>query len=420
MSVASQAEGPPISDLMARALANPELISLAAGFVDQQTLPVEPTRQAVDALLRDRPSALDALQYGTTPGDPVLRTWLLEELVQRDLQGDRGSLELDQVVITAGSNQLLHLLCVALLQPGDIVLCASPTYLVFMGTALSVGARTVGVAVDRHGIIPEALNEALLMLQRQGELPRVKAIYLVPYFDNPCGLTMSVARREAIVELAKRWSLEHPIYVISDDAYRELHYDTPDVPGLRAFDETGETVIVTGTFSKSFSPGIRIGWGVLPKSVVAPVCNHKGNIDFGSPNFNQQLMRRVLEMGLYEPHIDAIRREYRQKLHAMLEAADRYLAPISGTSWIPPTGGLYLWLELPPDIPTGPSGPLLDLAIRKGMFYVPVQFCFPEEGEPVRENTIRLSFGAASCSGIRQGVRLLAESIQEVMEQARR
>ncbi len=270
---------------------------MAAGFVDQQTLPVEPTRLALTELMTDGTTARAALQYGTTAGYPPLREALLNQFNASN--GCDQDLTIDQVVVTAGSNQLLHLVSETLLDPGDIVICSSPTYLVYMGTLTNLGARSLGVAMDDQGIVPEALEQMLALLARKGELQRVKAIYLVPYFDNPCGVSLPLERRRRIVEIAKRWSHSQQIHVIADEAYRELRYDGQDVPSTRTVDDAGETVIVAGTFSKSFSPGIRVGWGILPKHLVDPVCNQKGNIDFGSPNFSQQLMARVLELDLF-------------------------------------------------------------------------------------------------------------------------
>ena len=147
------AEGQPISQLMSQALANPNLISLAAGFVDQETLPAEPTRKAIDAIFADAEESLAALQYGTTHGYPPLRECLREQIIQQDGLS-RDAVSIDQVVVTAGSNQLLHLVSESLLDPGDIVLCAAPTYLVYLGTLGNIGARSIGVMTDEQGMNP--------------------------------------------------------------------------------------------------------------------------------------------------------------------------------------------------------------------------------------------------------------------------
>ena len=246
---ATLAEGQPISGLMSRALDNPGLISLAAGFVDQQTLPVEIVRDVMSDLLGNDVEARSMLQYGTTSGLTALR----ESIVDQFVSATDGRETLDRVVITAGSNQLLYLVAESLLDPEDIVLCAAPTYLVFLGTVANLGARTWSVATDDLGMIPDSLQATLQQLAKSGDLPRVKAIYLVPYFDNPSGITMPSERVQQIVELAKRWSQRTRIHVIVDEAYRELRYSGDDVPSASEFDPEGETVIVAGTFSKSFT-----------------------------------------------------------------------------------------------------------------------------------------------------------------------
>ena len=409
---ATWAKGQPISDLMSRALANPDLISLAAGFVDQQTLPVEATAKALQAICAQGTAAQAALQYGTTSGHPACRQALLDRIRDRD-DCDR-EIRLEQVIVTAGSNQLLHLVAESLLDPGDIVLCCAPTYLVFLGSIGNLGARSLGVAIDQFGMVPEALEECLRQLDAAGELRRVKAIYLVPYFDNPCGVTMPLERRIEIVEIARRWSRNHRIHVIADEAYRELRYAGDDIPSMLTVDRGGDTVVVTGTFSKSFSPGIRVGWGVLPRHLIGPVCDQKGNIDFGSPNFNQHLMAEVMRQDLLEPHLERIRDNYRVKLQATLSALDAHWGGRSDVSWFVPTGGLYVWLTLPPAVSAGPGGPLFDGALREGVLYVPGEYCFPALGEPVQENTLRLSFGVQTPEKIKEGIAALARALCQV------
>lgn len=406
---AGRAENQPISELMSQALANPNLISLAAGFVDQQTLPVEPTRAALDRMMSNPLEARAALQYGTTPGYRPLRERLIAEFASS--LGNHAPPTIEQTLLTAGSNQLLHLVAESLLDPGDVVLCASPTYLVFLGTLNNLGAVSMGVATDDDGMIPEALEETLRKLDQRGELSRVKAIYLVPYYDNPRGVSTPLDRRAEIVQLAKKWSFRQKIHVIEDAAYRSLRYEGDDIPSAWTVDEEHDTLIVAGTFSKSYSPGLRIGWGFIPQHLIDPVCHQKGNIDFGSPNFNQHLLHHVFELGLYEPHVQHIRNAYSEKLHAMLDAADEFLGPLEEVQWTRPQGGLYVWVTLPDGLSSGPSGGLFEAAVEEGVLYVPGQYSFCNQGEAVKENTIRLSFGVQDCENIRLGVKALASAI---------
>lgn len=412
---ASWAGGQPIGHLMHLALTHPELISLAAGFVDQESLPVEPTRQAIAAVLAEQNVGRAGLQYGTTAGYLPLREQLLEMMLAADEQSPAETkLSPDRIVVTAGSNQLLHLICEALLDPGDIVLCAAPSYFVFLGILANHGARSVGIAIDDQGMIPEAIEDQLARLQAAGELARVKAIYVTSYYDNPSSVTLAAGRRAMLVEIAERWSKSNKLYVIEDAAYRELRYEGDDLASVRSYDAAGERVIYAATFSKSYAPGIRVGWGVLPKELVQPVCELKGNIDFGSPNFAQYTMSAVLRLGLLTPHIERLRASYRAKRQAMLAAADEFLAPLPGTSWLRPTGGLYVWLRLPERVDAGPGGKLLSEAMNEGVLYVPGEYCYPTEGQKVCKNTIRLSFGVQSGPNIRRGIEALARAIQKV------
>jgi 2-aminoadipate transaminase len=393
---------------MSMALAQPDLISLAAGFVDTESLPVEAVREAMDAMLSDPAEASAALQYGSTPGYPPLREALLDRLRADDGNPpNEADLSIDQVLVGAGSNQLLHLVVETLFDPQDIVLCAAPSYFVFLGMLANLDLRSIGIATDEEGMIPEALDEELVRRETAGDLPRVKAIYVCSYFDNPRSTTLSAERRRRIVEIAQRWSKKTKIYIIEDAAYRQLRYSGPDVPSMRAFDEAGDTVILADTFSKSFSPGVRVGWVVLPPHLIGPVADQKGNIDFGSPNLNQHLMAAVLRRGLYDPQIERFRENYRSKRDAMLEAADEHLSPIEGAGWHRPDGGLYVWLRLPEHFntgpgDTGPGSPLVEAALDEGVLYVPGEYCFPSEGAPREKNTMRLSFGVQSCDNRRK------------------
>ena len=370
-----------VSQLMAKALGQKGLISLAVGFVDNETLPVEPTRRAMERLWSDPALARTALQYGTTFGHAPLRQAVLDRMHRADgrTAAEAGE-SIENVVVTAGSNQLLFLLGDVLLDPGDIVLCAAPTYYVFLGALANFGARAVGVESDAEGVIPEAVEAELARRHAAGELERVKAIYLTTYYDNPRAVTIPARRRAELVEIARRWSRRGRIYLIEDAAYRELRYQGDDVPSLRSFDPTGETVLYIGSFSKSFSPGLRVGWGVLPPAIAAAVMAEKGNIDFGSPHFNQVLMAVMLAEGIFDEHVTRLRGEYRDKARVTLEAVERCLGPIGGVRWVSPTGGLYVWVELPEGIDTGLDGPLFPRALAEGVLYVPGEPCYPAEG----------------------------------------
>ncbi|MEN6458068.1 MAG: PLP-dependent aminotransferase family protein [Thermoguttaceae bacterium] len=404
------------SRLVAKELGHPNLISLAVGFVDHETLPIEPTRQALEHVLANDALARSALQYCPTFGHLPLRQIVLDRMLAADgCKAAELNAAAENVVVMPGSNQLLFVAADILMNPGDIILCAAPTYYVFLGGLNNLGVRAVGVATDHRGIIPEAVEEALARCEAAGELDRVKALYLIDYFDNPRSVTIPSDRRAAIVEIVKRWSRRQRIYIFEDAAYRELRYAGDDVPSLRSFDTEGDTVLYAGTFSKSYAPGIRVGWGVLPKSMTEPMLAQKGNIDFGSPHLNQVLMATAIELGLYDRHVERLRTEYRRKVDVILQASDEFLRPISGIEWIAPAGGLYLWLTLPEGLDTGFSGPLFDRAVAEGVLYVPGAYCYPAEGCPGRDNRLRLSFGCQSRDNLRCGMEALARAIRQCL-----
>ncbi len=297
------------------------------------------------------------------------------------------------------------------------MLCPAPSYFVYLGGLANLGARSYGVAVDQQGLIPEALEETLQHLERAGDLPRVKAIYVCTYHDNPSSLTLAAERRTRLVQIARRYSQHGTIYVIEDAVYRELRYFGSDIPSLLAADPDGSTVIHTNSFSKSFAPGLRVGWGILPTTLVEPFCNQKGNIDFGSPHFTQQVMAAALELGLYDQHLETLRRSYRDKLEAMVSAIEQHFQPLSHVRWLPAEGGLYVWMQVE-GVDTGASGPLFRKALDEGVMYVPGIHCYPREGEPARHDMLRLSFGVQPAPRIREGIASLAKAVDEVSHAA--
>jgi 2-aminoadipate transaminase len=408
-----------ISFLMQQGLENPDVISLAAGFVDFGSLPVMETRRAAERLLAEERSAQLALQYGTTPGAELVRNSVLRHFAR--LEG-RTPVELgldpSQVILTTGSQQLLSLACEILLDPGDICLVAGPTYFVFVGNLNGVGAEAINVPADEEGMRTDALEQTLRQLEREGRLNRVKLIYVVSYYDNPSGISLSPQRRRKVVEIAKRWSKAQRILVLEDAAYRELRYDGPLLESVWSHDESRQYVIYTQTYSKSFSPGLRVGFGVVPQELVQPLCDRKGNEDFGSANFNQRLIATVLESGLYEQHVEQVCAAYREKRDAMLEAADEHFSGLPDVTWVHPHGGLYVWMSLPPSVQTGFRSRLFEVAVKnEGVMYVPGELCYAGAADTVPRNQMRLSYGVQSPDGIREGMRRLAAAVRGVLSE---
>ena len=404
-----------ISFLMQQAVENRDVISLAAGLVDEASLPVSECRAALSGLFGDDARAQQALQYGTTGGADVLREQLRHHLARLErCSVEQLNLDVKQLVLTTGSQQLLSLVADALFDPGDICLVAAPTYFVFLGVLNGVGARTIPIETDERGINPQALDAELARLAAAGELPRVKLIYIVSEYENPSGVSLATERRREVVALAQKWSRDHRLFVLDDAAYRELRYDGEQRPSLWSFDESRETVILAQTFSKSFSPGVRVGMGVLPKSLVGPVCDLKGNDDFGSANLNQHLLATVLASGRYESHVQEVCTAYRLKRDALLAALDYEFAGSPDVNWLRPEGGLYVWLTLPEQIETGFSSRLFQLATKTHrVMYVPGELCYPAGSVAVRKNQMRLSYGVQDAAGITEGIKRLAAAVRE-------
>lgn len=423
---AHRAAEAPISALMRQALEQPGLISLAAGFVDPSSLPAEATQTAALSLLSHPEVARVALQYGSTAGNTQLRRQLLERVQRADAADARAPTALqlhpsdeEQVVLTAGSNQMLGLLADALLDQGDYVLCDAPTYFVFTGLIESVGGRCIGIDSDAQGMLMPALEAELERHAQAGTLARVKAIYVMSYFDNPRGVSLAAERRPELVALAQRYSRDHRIYVIEDAAYRELRFSGPDEASVRAYDPAGETVAYAGTFSKSFAPGVRVGFGILPRSLAPAVLSLKGNLDFGSPHLNQCLLQRALELELLEPQAALLRKLYAHKAANMLRALDAHVAPLSGCSYQRPNGGLYVWLRLPAHVDTSARGRLFLRARELGVLYVPGEYCYPHPdpstGAQRPSSSMRLSFGVQSDERVAEGIEKLARAIAEAL-----
>jgi 2-aminoadipate transaminase len=407
----------PISFLMQQAVQNPQVISLAAGLVDQATLPVGEVRSACASLLADEKVARQALQYGTTAGAERLRNVLLNHLA--GLEGCAVAdlrITPEQLVLTTGSQQMLSLVAEVLLDPGDIVFVAAPTYFAFLGILNGVGARTIAIPADADGMRLDVLESELERISQAGELARVKLIYAVSWYENPTGVSLSAQRRQGVLEIARRWSRYQRIVVLEDAAYRELRYDGPELPSIFSFDSERSTVVLAQTFSKSFSPGLRVGYGIVPRELVGPICDRKGNEDFGSANFNQHLLATIFEQGFYADHAELLRKTYRSKRNAMLAAAERYFSSIPGVEWVHPHGGLYVWMSLPRQVETGFAGDLFQRAVtEEQVMYVPGEVCYGGTPESRPRNQMRLSYGTQTEAGIDEGMRRLARAVERVL-----
>jgi 2-aminoadipate transaminase len=405
---------PAISWLMKTALARPKLISLAAGFTDNATLPTEISRKLLDEILRSPKTGRPALQYGTTAGEEPLRQLTAVHLQKLDGGHDRAHAP-ERTIITGGSQQLLYMTLEALCDEGDIVLVEDPTYFVFLSILQSRGIGARGVKLERDGIDLAQLETVLERLKKSGELRRVKALYLVTYFQNPTGATSSLAKKRAVLKLLKKYerATGHPLYLIEDAAYRELRFDHgADVPTALTLSGAKNRVIYAGTYSKPFATGVRVGFGILPEPVYTAVLRIKGNHDFGTANLLQHLLARALATGNYDRHVAKIRKNYARKAQVMKRALAEHF-PADVEIW-EAGGGLYFWARLPKGVPTGVKSKVFQTALKNDVLYVPGELCYADDSSRRKPaNEMRLSFGSASEENIRAGIKRLGAGLRK-------
>ncbi|MBI3874840.1 MAG: PLP-dependent aminotransferase family protein [Verrucomicrobia bacterium] len=411
-------DNPAISWLMGLTLSRPELISLAAGFTDSESLPVAEARALLDELLRSKRTGRVALQYGSTQGDPELRR-LTAQWVERS-DGARSGSSLyspDRLVITHGSQQLLYILSEALFAPGEVMLVEDPTYFVTLGIAQSHGIRCRGVRMETDGIDLAHLKRVLDKLKLSGDLPRLKLLYLVSYFQNPTGTTTSWAKKAGALGLLRHYerAAGHRLYLLEDAAYRELRFAGDDVPSALTCQGAAERVIYTGTFSKPFATGVRVGYGFLPEPLLSVGLRIKGNHDFGTANLLQRLLARALASGKFEQHLAVLRARYARKAKIMDAAMRRHFPP--GVEWLMPHGGLYHWPRLPGRIKTGRRSKLFRTTLARNVLYVPGELCYADDPtRPKPDCEMRLSFGGASETDIREGIAQLGQAMQKLTD----
>lgn len=406
-------EPPPISWLMATSLAQPDLISLAAGFTDNETLPVDETRALLGGLLRSRAAGRAALQYGTTAGDSKLRSLTAGRVQALDGSRGRETYSPARTLLTSGSQQMLYMLSEALCDAGDIVLVEDPTYFVFLGILQSHGVEARGVRLRRDGIDIAHLRQVLQRLKQAGSLPRLKLLYIVSYHQNPTSTTTCFEKKAAALELLRHYerAAGHPIYLVEDAAYRELRFSGGDVASALAAGRNANRVIYVGTYSKPFATGVRVGFGFLPEPVLGAVIRVKGNHDFGSSSLLQHLLARALETGAYDRHLAALRRRYAHKAHVMLEAMKMHLPP--EVAYTVPAGGLYFWARLPRGVSSGYRSRLFRSALDRKVLYVPGELCYARDpARPRPGHEMRLSFGAETERHLREGINRLGAALR--------
>ena len=397
---------PVIVDLMARALANPELLSLAAGFTDNAVLPRELVGRFAAELtgsgLEDEP-----LQYGQNQGRARLRELTCERIATHP--GERlVAFDPAQLFITNGSQQALYLAIQAICDPGDIVLVEEPSYFVCLEMLKGLGLRPIGIPCDDAGaIVPGALDSLLQEFDKNGERERVKAIYLVSYFCNPSSRSLELDEKVAVAEALLANGYYIP--VIEDAAYRELYFEAPHpVPSIMSLDAFAPfPKLYLGTYTKPFATGLKVGYGYCSHAAwFGKILGIKGHQDFGTAHFNQSIIERVLDEGLYSEHLATIQQHYAHKavvMHTELLAGGLIDA---GWRWEQPKGGLIFWLRGPDGADLRMDSVFCQRCIEHGVLYVPGDLCF-SSGKPW--HCVRLATGALPEGRLREAAGRFAE-----------
>jgi DNA-binding transcriptional MocR family regulator len=369
----------------------PDIISLAYGMPDPALFPTAGLAAAAEEALRDPARYAVALQYGNVGGNPLLLTEL-----GRKLQAEEGRpVEAGSLVMTNGSSQAIALVVQALASPGDVCLCEAPTFLGTIHHIRFQGVRTVPVSLDDEGLDVESLEQEIRRLEAAGTPPRF--LYTIPTFNNPAGVTMSLGRRRALLDIAAR----HGVPIIEDDAYRDLRFEGEPVPTLHALDREG-LVVRLGTFSKIVAPGVRLGFALADPAVIERVLAFKAE---GSTNgFASMVVGTFMRGGGLAAHIETLRGAYRARRDAMNEALVREMP--AGVTWTRTEGGFFLWLTVPS---RADMTKVQARAAEERVVALAGTECFPD-GRGT--HNLRLAFSLQPPERIAEGIRRLGRAIR--------
>lgn len=366
----------------------PEIISFAGGLPSPKGFPIDVINAAFDQVLQQ--SGRSALQYGPTEGYAPLRAWVAEDLKRVGAQ-----VSPDEVLIVSGSQQALDMLGKLFIDPGSKVLLEAPSYLGAIQSFSLFEPNYVAVPTDGGGLIPEQLT--------QDRVSGARFIYVLPNFQNPTGLTLDLARRQALVERCAAAQLP----IIEDDPYGDLRYAGTAQPGLLGLGRAaGATVIRLGTFSKVLAPGLRLGYIVAPRPIIAKLVQIKQATDLHTATLTQMAVYEAVKGGFLASHLPMVRDLYKEQCGYMLDAMAQHFPATA--SWTKPEGGMFIWVTLPEHID---GTELLARAIARNVAFVPGAPFYA--GAEQKTNTLRLSFVTVSEEKIREGIAILGQLIKE-------
>lgn len=372
--------------------ADPAVVSLSAGNPAPDAFPAKEIAEISADLLSRRP--VDALQYGLTEGYTPLRDYLKKYM--KDKYGI-GS-ENDRLIITSGAQQVMDLAAKSLCNEGDVVICEAPSFIGSLNSFRSYNARLVGVPVESDGINTEILEEKLKTEKN------VRFIYVIPNFQNPSGVTMSLEKRKKVYSLAKKYG----VMILEDNPYGELRYFGENVPAIKSLDTDG-IVMYAGSFSKVISPGMRVGWCVAPNPVIQKMVVCKQGQDVHTNMWSQIVIHEYVTKYDFEEHLNYLRELYRKKARFMMDLLDKHLAPYITYDKI--DGGLFIMCKLPDNIN------MLDFckeAVKRKVCVVPGNAFLTDETEEC--HTFRVNFSTPTDQQLEKGVKILGELIKELCQ----
>ena len=366
----------------------PDVISFAGGLPAPELFPVDEIKRATNLVLEE--SGEKALQYTTTEGYAPLREWIADRMNTK--WGT--SFDLDNILITHGSQQGLDMTGKMFLDEGDIVLCESPTYLAAISAFRAYGCRFIEIPTDKDGMIMEALEDALRKTQN------VKLIYAITNFQNPSGQTWSLERRKQLASLSAKYG----VAVLEDNPYGELRFEGDFLPSVKSFDTIGN-ILCTGTFSKIFCPGFRIAWMAGEKDIIRKYVLVKQGVDLQCSTIAQMVIAKYLELYDIDKHIGQIIEVYRRRRNLAVETMETYFP--ASVFFTRPDGGLFLWVELPENIS---ARDVLNICLERKIAFVPGGSFFPNSK---KENTFRINFSNMPEGRIVEGLKTIGEILYD-------
>ena len=379
-----------LGELLALA-GKPEMYNFSSGFPAEELFPLREL-DAVNRAILER-EGKQAVQYGSSAGYLPLR----EQIAARMHKVFRADCTAEQIFITSGSQQGLSLLAQLFLDQDDVVLVESPTYLGAINAFQLCGPRFVEVPTDEQGIIPAALEEILRTTDR------VKMMYVIPEFQNPTGVTWTMERRRAVMEIVNRYDFP----VLEDNPYGELRYDGETMPALKSMDTKGN-VIFLGSFSKILMPGLRVGWIVAEPEILEKLNLLKQNVDLQCSSYAQRQVSYFMDMFDLDAHVSRLKDLYRRRRTLLYDAIRQYFPAGVTATW--PEGGLFLWVTLPEGMDAKALAPK---ATARKVAYVPGAPFYPNGGHG---NHLRLNFSTMQEDRIVQGIQILGELLREELE----